>query len=118
MRYMEYRLDYRAVLEDGTVILKEWETGTVHIYDNSLKELRLFKAGIEKASAVFVTIPDDMIAMDIVRACHDMNPDCSILCRVRYNLNIKLLQLAGADMVVCEETTVCNALLKLVSGYN
>lgn len=94
------------------------QEGITAISGDATKPDILTKAGIEKASAVFVTIPDDMIAMDIVRACHDMNPDCSILCRVRYNLNIKLLQRAGADMVVCEETTVCNALLKLVSGYN
>ncbi|MBR5711783.1 MAG: cation:proton antiporter [Thermoguttaceae bacterium] len=94
------------------------QEGITAISGDASKPDILTKAGIEKASAVFVTIPDDMIALDIVRACHDMNPDCSILCRVRYNLNIKLLQRAGADMVVCEETTVCNALLKLVSGYN
>ncbi len=94
------------------------QEGITAISGDAAKPDILTKAGIEKASAVFVTIPDDMIALDIVRACHDMNPDCTILCRVRYNLNIKLLQRAGADMVVCEETTVCNALLKLVSGYN
>ncbi|MBR0236620.1 MAG: cation:proton antiporter [Thermoguttaceae bacterium] len=94
------------------------QEGITAISGDATKPDILTKAGIEKASAVFVTIPDDMAALDIVRACHDMNPDCSILCRVRYNLNIKLLQRAGADMVVCEETTVCNALLKLVSGYN
>ena len=94
------------------------QEGITAISGDATKPDILTKAGIEQASAVFVTIPDDMAALDIVRACHDMNPDCSILCRVRYNLNIKLLQRAGADMVVCEETTVCNALLKLVSGYN
>ena len=94
------------------------QEGITAISGDATKPDILTKAGIEKASAVFVTIPDDMIALDIVRACRDMNPESSILCRVRYNLNIKLLQRAGADMVVCEETTVCNALLKLVSGYN
>ena len=94
------------------------QEGITAISGDAAKPDVLTKAGIEKASAVFVTIPDDMIALDIVRACRDMNPESSILCRVRYNLNIKLLQRAGADMVVCEETTVCNALLKLVSGYN
>ncbi len=94
------------------------QEGITAISGDAAKPDILTKAGIEHASAVFVTIPDDLIALDIVSACRDMNPDCSILCRVRYNLNIKLLQRAGADMVVCEETTVCNALLKLVSGYN
>ena len=94
------------------------QEGITAISGDATKPDILTKAGIEQASAVFVTIPDDMAALDIVRSCHDMNPNCSILCRVRYNLNIKLLQRAGADMVVCEETTVCNALLKLVSGYN
>ncbi len=94
------------------------QEGINAISGDATKSEVLSKAGIEKASAVFVTTPDDMTALDIVRACRDMNPNCSILCRVRYNLNIKLLQRAGAEMVVCEETTVCNALLKLVSGYN
>ena len=94
------------------------QEGITAISGDATKPEILTKAGIEKASAIFVTTPDDMTALDIVRTCHDMNPDCSILCRVRYNLNIRLLQRAGADMVVCEETTVCNALLKLVSGYN
>ena len=76
----------------------------------------LQKAGIDKASMVYVTVPDDMIAMSIVRSCHELNPKCTIMCRARYQLNIKPLQRAGAEMVVCEESNVCNTLLKLVSG--
>ena len=76
----------------------------------------LQKAGIEKAAMVYITVPDDMIALNIVRSCHELNPAATVLCRARYRLNIKPLQRAGAEMVVCEETNVCNALLKLVSG--
>ena len=94
------------------------QEGLSAIAGDATKTDVLQRAGIEQASAIFVTVPDDMIALSIVRACRDMNPSCSILCRVRYNLNIKPLQRAGAELVVCEETNVCNSLLKLVSGYD
>lgn len=43
----EYSFNQPSVLSDGTVILTEYENGMVHVYDNTLTELRAFVPGGE-----------------------------------------------------------------------
>jgi CPA2 family monovalent cation:H+ antiporter-2 len=63
----------------------------------------LLRAGIVRARAVVVTIPDPRASRKVVRICRTRNKDARILVRTRYIREVEELRLAGADEVIPEE---------------
>ena len=60
-------------------------------------------AGIVRARAVVVTIPDPGSSRKVVRICRSRNADSRIIVRTRYIREVEELRLAGADEVIPEE---------------
>ena len=71
-------------------------------------------AGIDHSGAVFVTVPRDDLALNVVRSAHDMFPALPIVARVRYNLNVSALKRAGAIRVFCEEEHIAEELVQVL----
>lgn len=71
-------------------------------------------AGIQRAKLVVVTVPDDAVALEIVRQVRAMNTKAPVLVRCRYQLNQESLRRAGATAVVAEEVEAASALLSLL----
>lgn len=71
----------------------------------------LDRAGVVHANLIVVSIPEDSVARQVVRAVRKINSQCGILVRCRYQSNIVSLRKAGATEVVAEESEAALALL-------
>ena len=63
----------------------------------------LLRAGIARARAVVVTVPDPRASRKVVRICRTRNADARIIVRTRYIREVEELRAAGADEVIPEE---------------
>jgi len=63
----------------------------------------LLRAGVARARAVVVTIPDPRASLKVVSLCRSRNPDTRIIVRTRYIREVEALRRAGADEVIPEE---------------
>ncbi len=72
----------------------------------------------ENAALVVVCIPEDDAANRVVRTIREMNPDCYVLVRCRYQQNSAKLLQSGANHVVSEEAEASTALLRVLSRVN
>jgi len=71
-------------------------------------------AGVPRASLVVVTVPDDQVAMQVVRQVRSLSKTVPIFVRCRYQANVVFLRKAGASAVVAEEVEATTALLQLL----
>ena len=105
-----------AMIDFSPVNLHKFaQMGFTTVVGSGSDSVVLQEAGITQAKIVVITVPDDNLALAVVRACNQLNPGATIICRARYRLNIRLIHNAGAKMVVCEENDVCEKMLRLVS---
>lgn len=74
-------------------------------------------AGVDYADAIFVTVPKDELALNVVKSARDMNPTLPILARSRYCLNVSPLKRAGANQVFCEEEQLADQLIEILKRY-
>lgn len=63
----------------------------------------LLMAGVARARAVVVTIPDPAASRKVVRICRSRSADVRIIVRTRYIREVEELRRAGADEVIPEE---------------
>jgi CPA2 family monovalent cation:H+ antiporter-2 len=63
----------------------------------------LLMAGVARARAVVVTIPDPTASRKVVRICRSRSADVRIIVRTRYIREVEELRKAGADEVIPEE---------------
>jgi len=74
----------------------------------------LHRAGGADCVLAVITVPDDVAALEIVRALRRINADARVVVRCRYQLSAPGLQRAGADVVVSEEVEASAALQDLL----
>lgn len=82
--------------------------------DENILEL----ARLENASLVAVSVPDDGIAHQIVRAVRQSNSDCLVLVRCRYQTSAAKLKKSGANWIVSEEAEASQALSRILGNLN
>jgi len=75
----------------------------------------LERARAEAAQLVIVCVPDDIMAVDIVKSIRSYNPGCTVLVRCRYRLTAEELNKFGADIIITEETATAKALLDVLA---
>ncbi len=73
-------------------------------------------AELSDAGLVVVCVPDDGIALRVVRAIRTANPCGRLIVRCRFQSNIRQLKRAGSDEVVSEESEASLALLRLIAS--
>jgi voltage-gated potassium channel len=71
-----------------------------HIEDDATRDETLLEAGIEKASALVTTLPDDAANLYVVLTARELNPGIKIISRASNNSAVKKLKTAGADNVI------------------
>jgi CPA2 family monovalent cation:H+ antiporter-2 len=74
----------------------------------------LERAGIESTRLAIVCLPNDEITAQVTAAIRQVNPQCGVVARVRYLLNIALARRVGAAEVICEEAEAARAILASV----
>lgn len=77
----------------------------VHIGDATREEV-LIHVGVRSAAAVAITIPDPATARSMVESVRALAPEAVILVRARYHIHRWQLDVAGAQVVVDEESVV------------
>ena len=90
------------------------QNGTATVVGDGADQNILRAAGVERSDAVFVTVPRDDLAINVVRSARDMFPTVPIIARTRYNLNAPLLKRAGATRVFCEEERIADELVQIL----
>lgn len=90
------------------------QNGVATVVGDGADQNVLRAAGIDHSGAVFVTVPRDDLALNVVRSAHDMFPALPIVARVRYNLNVSALKRAGAIRVFCEEEHIAEELVQVL----
>ncbi|MFW5682041.1 MAG: NAD-binding protein [Phycisphaeraceae bacterium] len=70
----------------------------------------LIKAGIERADALILAVPDEDVALMACRVAREIRPELFIAARTNFMSKGMLCQQAGADYVVVEEVVTAMAM--------
>lgn len=93
-----------TVVELNRETLREVARGGMDtLYGDAARAAVLKAAGLAKARALVVTVPDPSGARAIVATARGLNPNVTIVVRTRYALRVDELYHLGADEVVVEE---------------
>ncbi len=71
----------------------------------------LHRADAQHCNFVVLSVPDDEVAYQVVRAIRGMNSAATIVVRCRYQAHISRLTQAGANTVISEEIVASDAIL-------
>jgi CPA2 family monovalent cation:H+ antiporter-2 len=69
-------------------------------------------ADAKYAALIAITVPDDSFTEEIVAAVRMLNDHCIILARCRYTANMSKLEKLGANLVLCGEAELANAVVR------
>lgn len=70
---------------------------------NATEDTILTEAGLERASSLVITLPDDSANIFIILSARQLNPKIRIICRANHQADEVKLRRAGADHVVMPE---------------
>jgi CPA2 family monovalent cation:H+ antiporter-2 len=87
-------------------------------FDTAIGDAResetLDHAAIGRTHLAIVCVPNDEITAQVTTAIRRANPQCAVIARVRYLLNVASARRAGAAEVICEEAEAARAILASV----
>ena len=70
------------------------------IHDDATQDDVLIKAGIYKADAILITLPNDAENIFVVLTARELNPAITIISRASKDTSVKKLKMAGAQNVI------------------
>jgi len=94
---------------------KQNDPSLVYIAGDATEDIFLLKAGIEKASAVLVSLPEDADNVFIVLSARSLNPNVQIVSRASHQTATAKLYKAGANNVVMPDMIGGTHMATLVS---
>lgn len=80
------------------------------VYGDVRDRETLKKAGIERADALILAVPEEDVALAACRVAREFRPDLFIAARTNFLSKGMLCQQAGADYVVVEEVVTAMAM--------
>jgi len=90
----------------------------IGVMGDASTEDTLHQAGIEGASILIVTTPNDDSNVLITLTAKDLNPKVKVITRVSEGENIKQLKRAGADVIISPSLTSGNLMAMAVANSN
>lgn len=103
------------VIELNAAIIEDLqERNILHIYGDAYNRVVLLRAGLRRAAALVVTIPDPIAAVTIIGIARHHNPDIRIVARAHRTEDIEIFRAAGANAVVQPEFEASVEITKLV----
>ena len=90
-------IQYVVIDKGDNSVLRE---NVFFIQDDATKDEVLIKAGIKKAKAILITLPNDAENMFVVLTSRELNPDITIVSRASKDTSVKRLKTAGANNVI------------------
>lgn len=91
-------------------IEKQLELDKRVVYGDVRHRETLLKAGIERADALILAVPDEDMALVACRVARGIRPELFIAARTNFMSKGMLCQQAGADYVVVEEVVTAMAM--------
>jgi voltage-gated potassium channel len=74
--------------------------GDIMIYADATKDEVLLQAGILKAKAIIISLPDDAANLFVVLTARQLNPEIIIISRASFDQSVSKLKIAGANNVI------------------
>lgn len=93
------------------------QAGFRNIAGNAAAPETLNRAGAETATLVVISVPNDDVALQVLKTLRKLNKACQVLVRCRYQANTKKLLKAGASFVVSEEQLASTAFLSAIEKH-
>lgn len=115
--FKSHKIDF-VVIESNTKNFEEWlqnNSWLAYIAGDATDDDTLIKAGIEKASALITTLPEDADNVFIVLSARSLNPDIKIISRASHSASLSKLKKAGADHVISPDRIGGTHMATLVS---
>jgi CPA2 family monovalent cation:H+ antiporter-2 len=113
----EAGLPYLIVELNPRTVREQKKAGEPIIYGDAVYAEVLEHAGIIKARALVVTVPDPVSARRIVAAAKALNPQVHVIARTRFLSELESLARLGADQVITEEyETAIEVLVQLLKS--
>jgi voltage-gated potassium channel len=78
-------------------------TSYLHVSGDATDETVLLEAGIDRASSLVITLPDDAHNIFVIVSARQLNPALRIICRANQETHASKLRKAGADHIVMPE---------------
>jgi len=90
------------------------QTGFHTVAGDATDDTVLLRAHADQASLILVCVPEDAVAVRIVRRARELNRAARVIVRCRYNHTRSKLMKVGANDVVAEENESAISLMRLV----
>jgi voltage-gated potassium channel Kch len=96
-----------TVVEANRVTVERCAPGGLHIIEGDARNAAVLRAaGIERATEVAVTVPDDSVTLDVVQQARALNPAARIIARCAFVSGGMEAHRRGADETVIAEQVV------------
>jgi voltage-gated potassium channel len=92
-----------AMIENNMNNINQWleeDTSLIYIHGDATDDDVLIRAGIERAKALIITLPEDADNVFIVLSARSLNPKIQIISRASQTGSAQKLNKAGADSVI------------------
>lgn len=98
-----YRIPFVVIELNGQVVEELESHGIRYIYGDAFNHMVLTKANLNQAACLVVTVPDPVVALQIMTFARSQNPDIGVIVRANALQDIDLFRACGADAVVQPE---------------
>lgn len=89
-----------VIVEKRKETIERFESEFLFVEGDANEDEVLITAGIDRASYLIVTLPDDAMNLFVVLTARQLNPRLFIISRASQISSVRKLQLAGADKVI------------------
>jgi voltage-gated potassium channel len=100
-----HKIDF-VVIEKNVEVIKDYldaSSSVVYLLEDATDDNTLVRAGVARARAMIITLPEDANNVFIVLSTRSLNPNLQIISRASNHNSIAKLRKAGADNIVMPE---------------
>lgn len=99
----KYKVPFIVIEVNGDIIDELSKKKIPHLYGDAFSHYVLDEAGIDHAVCLVVTVPDSVVAMNIIMYARARNPDLRIIARANHAQDVDLYRATGANAVIQPE---------------
>jgi voltage-gated potassium channel len=100
LEFQKKNVKFVILEKENSAIMNIYKDKALFVQGDATDDDVLRNAGIEKASTLISTLPDEALNVYLTLTARDMNRDLKIIARADYDDGVKKLKRAGADHVV------------------
>jgi CPA2 family monovalent cation:H+ antiporter-2 len=105
-----------TVIERNPATVLRCQRGPMHVIAGDARDTDVLRrAGIDRATVLAITIPDDLAVLDVIEQARRLNPSVRIIARCSFISGGFEATRRGADEVVVAEKTVADEFRRIVA---